>query len=87
MIDRVPGALYDQAIADPKSAFSHPQDVVSAGGLSEQQKLELLNRWRQNELALVRASGEGMTGGEQPAIVQEVDKCIRELRGGEVRDG
>ena len=80
MIDRVPGPLYDQAIADPKSAFSHPQDVMSADGLSERQKLELLNRWRQNELALVRASGEGMTGGEQPAIVQEVDACIRALQ-------
>lgn len=87
MIDRVPGALYDQAIADPKSAFSHPSEVVSADGLSEQQKLQLLNRWRQNELALVRAAGEGMSGGEQPAVIREVDKCIRALQDREAPHG
>ena len=79
MTDRISGALYDHAIADPRSAFSHPQDIVAAEGLSEQQKLELLNRWKQNELALIRAAGEGMAGGEEPAILQDVDKSIRIL--------
>ena len=86
MTDRISGALYDHAIADPRSAFSHPQDIVAAEGLSEQQKLELLNRWRQNELALVRAAGEGMAGGEQPTVLQDVEHAIKQLRGGEKPD-
>jgi hypothetical protein len=73
---------YDHAIADPRAAFSHPQDILHAEGLSEQQKLKLLTRWEENEKALIRAAGEGMGGGEQPSLLQDVEEAIQAISGG-----
>ena len=78
MIDRVEGPNFDHAIVDPQSAFSHPQDIVRSKGISKHEKLSLLNRWKQTEEALVRAAGEGMTGGE-PSVLKAVNDAIHDL--------
>jgi len=50
----------DQARLDPASIFNHPQDVIAARGLTEEEKKSILSRWEEDADALLRASDEGM---------------------------
>ena len=54
----------DQAKLDPQSVFSTPLDVVSAPGLSPDDKKAILVRWEADLEALLRATGEGMPPSE-----------------------
>lgn len=79
MIDRIPGPQFNKAIAHPRSAFSHPNAVVHAHGLSTQEKLTLLNRWKKDATELGRPGDEGMTDGEA-AVLREIDEAIAALQ-------
>ena len=50
----------DQARLDPASIFNHPQDVIAARGLTEEEKKSILSRWQEDADALLRAADEGM---------------------------
>ena len=66
------------ALTDPRSAYPSPE-YLAKSDLSHAQKIRLLERWKSDEEALLRAAGEGMSGGEQPMIVR-VDRALEELR-------
>jgi len=50
----------DQAKLDPASVFHAPKDVLTAPGLSLEDKKAILTRWEADADALLRATEEGM---------------------------
>jgi hypothetical protein len=49
-------------ITDPQKAFAHPQHLVDAKGLSNDEKIRLLLDWRQDLLEMQTATEENMPG-------------------------
>ncbi len=69
---------YEEMLKDPRAHFDKPASVLAAS-LDSEKKRELLERWEQDERALVRAAGESpMTGGEQP-MLREVELALSQL--------
>ncbi|MEL7272700.1 MAG: hypothetical protein AAGK33_04620 [Pseudomonadota bacterium] len=67
----------NKALVVPEDVYDHPEEVSNDASLTKAQKLDVLHVWQSNERALLRASGEGMNGGERPqlqAVVKELDK-------------
>lgn len=69
---------YKEALKDPGTFFSEPDEVVSATGLTREQKLEILKRWEADARLLMVASEENMPGGE-PQQLQAVQEAMRAL--------
>lgn len=64
--------------SDPIRAYETPEELLGAVGLSSDQKLTLLRRWRFDAEALEQAADEGMTGGT-PSMLQRVVRAIEAL--------
>jgi hypothetical protein len=63
---------------NPRSAYPSPE-YLAQSDLSHAQKLRLLERWKADEEALMRATGEGMGGG-QPTMIARVERALESLR-------
>lgn len=57
-----------QAEEDPAAVFATPQDVLREAGLSREQKLRILQRWKLDALEMEVATEENMTGGERSRL-------------------
>lgn len=68
----------DKAKLDPQSVFSTPQEVISAPGLSPDDKKAILVRWEADVDALLRATGEGMPPSEGRRSPAELLRAVRE---------
>jgi hypothetical protein len=66
----------DQAKLDPQSVFSTPHDVISAPGLSPDDKKVILARWEADLEALLRATGEGMPPSESHRSAAELLRAV-----------
>lgn len=69
---------YEEALKDPRRFFDAPGEVVTAAGLTRQQKVEILKRWEADARLLMVANDENMSGGEQPQL-QDVQEAMRAL--------
>ena len=69
---------FEEALKDPASVFSAPQDVVDSTGLERAQKIEILKRWESDARQLMVASDENMSGGEHQQL-QAVHAALRSL--------
>lgn len=72
----------------PEDFFDSPQQVCDQPDLSVGRKIEILERWKANELELVRADSEGMAPGrgetEAPRpgrFIPDIDRAIERLEG------
>jgi hypothetical protein len=65
----------EQALLDPTSVFSNPQDVLKADTVDRETKIEILRRWGYDSLELEVAETEGMTNGEADLL----DQVLRAL--------
>jgi len=65
----------------PERTFETPDQVVENEQLSLHEKRKVLQTWRDNEVQLLRASGEGMAGGERPHLPL-IEKALARLEGG-----
>jgi len=66
-----------KAFATPEAIFKEPDDVTKSVRFTTEDKIKILESWRENEEALVRAGGEGLDGGERPhlrAVLKELDR-------------
>ena len=68
----------DKALTDPTAVFDHPDHVVEAGGIAEQDKLFILKRWREDVMALQRTPEDGMES-RQDGLLQSVDRAIERI--------
>jgi len=69
----------DIIMTTPYSAYSVPADVLADTKISETKKIEILEIWVEDEKALVRASGEGLVGGE-PQLLGQAVKALETLK-------
>jgi hypothetical protein len=68
----------ETAYLDPSRIFDSPEDVVEYGGLSREEKIEVLRRWSYDAAELEVAEEEGMGGGE-PSLTHRIHQCLHEL--------
>jgi hypothetical protein len=66
------------ALRDPASVFRQPRDVVTYPGLSDEQRLALLEQWERDARALAVAEEEGMIGGEE-SLLARVQQALASL--------
>jgi len=70
-------ANFKDTLLTPEEHYTAPADVAKDDRWSDAQKQEILEAWKTNAEALVRATGEGMDGGERPhlgEVIEELDK-------------
>ena len=69
---------FEQAMIAPDQVFETPDKVVENEQLSQDEKRKVLTAWRDNEKQLMRASSEGMAGGERPHL-QLIDDALARI--------
>jgi hypothetical protein len=74
----------DKAKLDPASVFGAPKDVLTAPGLSADEKKSILIRWEADAEAMMRATEEGMPASENRApgeLLRAVHEALQRLDG------
>ena len=69
---------FEKAKLNPAADFKSPQDVASNRQLSRDQKIEILQRWEQDAIAMEVAEEEGMPG-PQPKLLQPIREALHTL--------
>lgn len=69
---------FERALSDPKSVYDTPEQVLADPRLDREGKRSILEVWKQDAEALLRAEGEAMTEGE-PNMLRRVDLALRTL--------
>ncbi len=60
--------------------YDTPKQVLDDHSLSQGAKIEMLESWRDDKEAYMRASEEGMGGEDRSHILKEVEKALIALR-------
>ena len=68
----------NQAMLDPTSVFADPEEVLTAEGLTREQKIQILRRWEYDARELQVADEENMGGGP-PDKLDQVLKVLHQL--------
>jgi len=61
---------FEQALLDPTSVFSAPDDVAAELSLNREQKIKILRRWEYDARELQVAADENMCGGPPDRLEQ-----------------
>ena len=70
--------IVGRAKQSPAHTFKSPMDVVETNDIERVDKLAILKAWEVDEVALLRAEGEGMGGGEH-AHLRKVRAALEHL--------
>lgn len=57
-----------------------PDDIVHDDDLTFDQKIEMLESWREDKESYLRASDEGMRGVSRPELLRLIDRAMTALR-------
>lgn len=74
-----PGDL-KKALRDPQSVFRSAEDLLSAQGLTKEQRIEILRRWEYNAADEAVALEEGMPG-EESDLLRRILLALGEIAG------
>ncbi len=71
----------EMAKSDPSNVFKHPRDVLKDKGLSQSDKIDILQRWAYEERELSVAEEENMPGlnNDKGAVLEEILNALLEL--------
>jgi hypothetical protein len=73
----------DKLMNDPGSVFNKPSDVIDNMELSRQQKVTILQQWKQEVLLRLVAAEEDMTGDPEDANrLKEISNALIALEEG-----
>ncbi len=61
--------------------YATPADLCADQSLSTEDKIELLESWRDDKEAYMRAAGEGMRGPDRSEALRLIEKALLSLRG------
>lgn len=63
--------------------YNSPTDVMIDKSINQDEKIKILESWCEDEEGLIRASAEGMAGGEQPHLKQakEALETLKDAKG------
>jgi hypothetical protein len=79
-------AILERALRDPASVFATPEAVAEHGGLTREQKIEILRSWQYEVAEAEVATEEGMPGGNgelMTRIVAALDSIIGGIQAGD----
>jgi len=68
----------EQAILSPSTVFDAPAEVLSAAGLSDDERRKILDQWKLDAQRLEESANENMDGGERSHL-SEVSKALSAL--------
>lgn len=68
----------DKALLNPAGVFNAPEDVLSAEGLTREQKIEILRRWEYDARELEVATEENMPG-QKASCLDRIVKALNAL--------
>ncbi|MEQ8692675.1 MAG: hypothetical protein RIC89_17800 [Pseudomonadales bacterium] len=60
--------------------YNSPAELLSEEKLSRSEKIEMLESWRDDKEALLRASEEGMEGSVRLDLLQEIEAALSALQ-------
>lgn len=61
--------------------YDQPADLLADDSLTKDDKIELLESWRDDKEAYMRASGEGMQGASRSDALRLIENALIILRG------
>lgn len=67
-------------LVDPVRYFKDPRDVLAEPHLTTVQKREILERWKDDSMQLMRAAEENMGGGEEHQL-RAVERALAQIAG------
>ncbi|MEW4467654.1 hypothetical protein AB1K62_07475 [Parasphingorhabdus sp. JC815] len=59
--------------------YESPSELMSDNSLSDDEKIEMLEEWRNDKEALMRASDEGMQGEVQSNFLKKIENALLSL--------
>ena len=62
--------------------YTSPSDLMNDRSLSQDEKIAMLEQWRDDKKALLRASEEGMEGHDPSEVLRIIKKYLRSLKEG-----
>ena len=69
------------AFLDPSAVFAMPEEILTCGSLSQQQKITLLQQWQYDESSIAVAEEEGMIS-DRELLLQRILQILHQLTGG-----
>jgi hypothetical protein len=60
--------------------YDAPEDILHDEGLGRDEKTRLLQAWRDDKKAYMRASGEGMEGDDRADLLKRIKKALASLQ-------
>ncbi|MCK8462901.1 hypothetical protein MUY35_03445 [Aliiroseovarius sp. S1339] len=60
--------------------YNSPTDLMNDQTLSRDEKINMLQQWRDDKKALLRAANEGMQGGDPSDVLRKIKKALRCLQ-------
>lgn len=60
--------------------YKSPNELIHDDNLSREEKIKLLQRWRDDKKDLLRASGEGMEGPDRADWLKKIKKALNSLQ-------
>lgn len=60
--------------------YDSPAELLRDAGLSRHEKIEMLESWRDDKEAYMRASEEGMPGDDRSDLLQLIEEALRSLQ-------
>jgi hypothetical protein len=86
MLNATNRPIVKEAIKDPSKLYNKPEDVLRDPALTEEEKKVILDNWKQDQEALLRAESEYMCedGAGETAnaakLVQEIEKVKERVK-------
>ena len=68
----------EKAMLNPRSEFSHPEEVLNQQTITREQKIKILRRWEYDARELEVAEEENMGGGP-PSMLGDVLAALHRL--------
>lgn len=62
--------------------YRSPAELLRDESLSRDEKVKMLEQWRDDKKAYMRASEEGMEGDDRPEILSEIKEALASLQEG-----
>lgn len=60
--------------------YKTPTELMEDGTLSRDEKIDMLEQWRDDKEAIMRAADEGMQGDLRADFVQKIEKSLALLK-------
>ena len=71
---------FNEALRNPSSVYRYPKDVLEDEVLADEEKMQILQRWKLDAHELLVAEEENMAG-DGPSMLSRVNRAIAIIEG------